>query len=75
MNQCELDATKIKVNEKKPESDDPEKEKENQQFIEMMPWDQEACKERMVSINQAIKDVSGMLSRPRGCADANTPFV
>lgn len=53
-----LDANNIKVNSEKPESDDPEKEKENQQFIEMMPWTQEDCKTRMEEINKAVKDVS-----------------
>ena len=54
MNKVELDASKIKVNTEKPEGDD----KETQCFIEMMPWDAESCKERMVQINKDIKDVS-----------------
>lgn len=54
MNQVELDVDKIKVNENKPEVADGEKNDE----VDMMPWDKEGCKERMVTINQAVKDVS-----------------
>jgi hypothetical protein len=54
VNKVELNAEHIKVNKNKPEADT----KENQQFIEMMPWDQQGCKERMEEINGHIKAVS-----------------
>ena len=55
MNKVQLDASKIRVNEDKPTGDD----KESQQFVELMPWDQEGCKTRMEEINKFVKDVSG----------------
>lgn len=47
----ELEAANVKPNTH-------EKDKEDQEYAEMMPWDSQGCLERMEHINQLVKDVS-----------------
>lgn len=56
MTKVELDATEIKPAAKTDEHDEA--------YVEMMPWTAEGCKDRMLEINQLVKDV-GALSLPR----------
>ena len=47
----ELEAANVKPNTH-------EKDKEDREYAEMMPWDSQGCLERMEHINQLVKDVS-----------------
>ena len=63
-----LDASKIKANTEPPAAETAE----DKEFINMMPWSQEGCKERMEEINKAVKDVSELaMSGKRACALPN----
>jgi hypothetical protein len=50
VNKVELKAENIKVNQDESDRNDPEKED--------LPWSSEDCCERMLQVNQYIKDVS-----------------
>jgi len=60
----ELEAANVKPNTH-------EKDKEDQEYAEMMPWDSQGCLERMEHINQLVKDVSHFTQSPK----KNTLFL
>ena len=46
------------MNPERATGDTAEKQKEAEQYNEMMPWDQQGVMDRMIEINKAVKDVS-----------------
>ena len=73
MNNVKLEADKIKANTERPEAVTAE----DKEFIEMMPWDQQGCLERMEEINKAVKDVSvgGEIDRGDGRSRREQPVT
>lgn len=50
VNKVEVDSRHVKVNQNEEDRNDPEKED--------LPWSAEDCTERMLQVNQFVKDVS-----------------
>jgi len=56
VNNVKLEADQIRVNPERATGDTAEKQKEAEQYNEMMPWDQQGVMDRMIEINKAVKD-------------------
>jgi hypothetical protein len=57
VSQVELDAENIRPNTSEEDKEDPD--------FEDMPWDAEGCKQRMLEVNEFVKDVSCIIFHAR----------